>query len=96
MIKLRGKNVNKFVVNSKFLKFPQIHYTDIDFIYLQSEIPRRFLISETPMKQICENDEAISCKNSIECIKEDGIPICVCQKGFIGPSCQFCWFTIIF
>lgn len=47
------------------------------------------------MKQICENDEATICKNSVECIKEDGLPICVCRKGFVGASCQFCKFVII-
>ncbi|EJD74735.1 CBR-ITX-1 protein, partial [Loa loa] len=47
------------------------------------------IMTELPMKQLCENDEAISCKNSIECIKDDDLPKCICRKGFIGASCQF-------
>ncbi|VIO97183.1 Uncharacterized protein BM_BM12362 [Brugia malayi] len=46
-------------------------------------------VTELPTKQFCENDEAVNCKNSIECIKENDIPICICRKGFTGASCQF-------
>ncbi|KAL3999008.1 Laminin G domain family protein [Acanthocheilonema viteae] len=46
-------------------------------------------IIETPMKQFCENSETTNCKNSIECIKKDDLPVCVCRKGFVGSSCQF-------
>ncbi|CAG9540647.1 unnamed protein product, partial [Cercopithifilaria johnstoni] len=59
-----------------------------DDVAFKEDIPWK-VITETSMQQFCENDEAISCKNSIECKKENGIPICICRKGFVGPFCQF-------
>uniref|UniRef100_A0A158PSS8 LAM_G_DOMAIN domain-containing protein n=1 Tax=Brugia pahangi TaxID=6280 RepID=A0A158PSS8_BRUPA len=45
-------------------------------------------LSELPTKQFCENDEAVNCKNSIECIKENDIPICICRKALLPWNCN--------
>ncbi|KAM3720583.1 Axotactin [Dirofilaria immitis] len=64
------------------------HIEDDKHIGLKEDIPWK-VITDQPMKQLCENDEATNCKNFIECIKDSNTPICICRKGFIGSSCQF-------
>ncbi|VDM95933.1 unnamed protein product [Thelazia callipaeda] len=45
--------------------------------------------TEAPARRLCENFEATSCENFVECVKENDVPICVCRKGFTGQYCQF-------
>ncbi|MFH4975624.1 hypothetical protein AB6A40_002333 [Gnathostoma spinigerum] len=49
----------------------------------------KFTETKRSQKILCENDEATFCKNSVECIRIDDKPQCVCKEGFTGNYCQF-------